>query len=81
MVAGVAGDDVEGETNGSTIVGSSVTITGTKVGCPPVEDDTLITRRQRFSRLSWIPSFRATSFTITPERNASSEICTFSAGV
>src|SRR5688572_10546887 len=79
---GVTGGDVtEGKADGSTLSGSGVTITGTKVGSPPVGAAARISRRHRYSRLSWIPSRRATSFTITPGRNASSTIRTFSAGV
>jgi len=75
------GDGTEGKLGGSALSRSGVTVTGTKVGRPPVGDVALISRRHRYSRLSWIPSRRATSLTITPGRKASSTIRIFAAGV
>src|SRR3954451_7697446 len=80
MAAGADGGSADGKVGDSDVSGSGVTVTGTKVGRQPVGGAALISRRHRYSRLSWIPSRRATSFTITPGRKASSTIRTFSAG-
>src|SRR5688572_24792325 len=46
------GDGAEGKVDGSALSGSGVIVTGTKLGRPPVGDAAIISRRQRYSRLS-----------------------------